>query len=178
MLNPPLSNLSHELLALVVEDLADDFDYFAPKHLKRLSVADRAITAMCQAHLFKKLVVDGSNKHMIKSLQTAHDILKARESSSVSFVRCICIMLDEQRDVTWLFQDKTFISLMRVLSKAPRPPYELELFSKNSPMTKNPNLPMEGLLSSCFSASLELLMIWNPCQHPPHLPRSPACRVM
>jgi hypothetical protein len=69
---------------LIVDGLVDDFDYFTPKHLKWLSIVDCAFTALCQAHLFKKLVMDGSKAQMIKTLQTAHDILK--EPSSVSFV--------------------------------------------------------------------------------------------
>lgn len=161
MLSPPLSHLSCELLARVVEHLADDTDNRAAKRLKRLSVVDRAFTLICQSHLFQVLELDGNKSRMTKTLQTVHEILKSKESPAISFVRRIRLGLDHQKDPSWLFQDSTFLSLMAILSKAPRPPYELQILYWNGSTTKNPELIVRGLANSFLSQSLRSLAIWK-----------------
>ncbi|KAJ3520152.1 hypothetical protein NMY22_g12876 [Coprinellus aureogranulatus] len=161
MLNPPLANLSNELLALIVEHVADDTDSGAEKRLKRLSVVDRTFTLLCQSHLFKELRLKGVKSNMIKTLKRAYDILKRKDPASFSFVRKIRFEFSKQKDLSWLFQDRTFTSLMEILSRAPRPPYRIKIFDWNAPKTKGSELFVEGLLKSFFSRTLESLFIWD-----------------
>jgi hypothetical protein len=107
------------------------------------------------------MILDGTKSEMTKTVKRVHGILKTKESSSVSFVRRIRLNLDEQRDPSWLFQDRTFISLMQTLSKAPRPPYQLAIFDWKASTTKDPEAIVAGLVNSFFSKSLESLLIWD-----------------
>ena len=60
MLNPPLSLLSDDLLASIVEQVAEL--PYEDENLMNLSLADRAFTQYCQKHIFRKLIVLGGNR--------------------------------------------------------------------------------------------------------------------
>ena len=161
MLNPPLSNLSSELLGLIVEELADDTDYESARWLKRLSIVDRVFTPLCQSHIFKELILSGSKSEMAKQLSRAYDILKTKQASPVSLVRRIRLDLEEQKNVSWLAQDRNLLSLMQMLSKAPLPPSQLEIYGRDTPTTKIPDSIIEALANSFFSTTLESLLLSN-----------------
>jgi hypothetical protein len=176
MLNPPLAKLPPELLALIVEQLASRAEDPRAENLKRLSVVDRAFTLLCQSHLFKDLNLSGDKAKMTRTMENAYAILERKVSSGISFVRQIRLDLDRQKDPSWLFQDQTFLSLMGVLSKAPRPPYELDIMNWNAKKTEDPHLIIQGLANSFFSKSLEGLHLYR-CRIPVNLLRvSPALK--
>ena len=57
MLNPPLSLLSDDLLASIVEQLANL--PFEDENLKNLSLVDRVFTQSCQKYIFRGFILGG-----------------------------------------------------------------------------------------------------------------------
>ena len=77
MLNPPLSLLSYDLLASIVEELAK-FS-FADENLNNISLADRAFTDSCQKYIFRELIL-GNGQNISKQLRKVKKFLEDKPS--------------------------------------------------------------------------------------------------
>lgn len=131
MLNSPLSLLSDELLERIVDEVAGDDDFLEVRWLKRLSIVHRAFTTLRQSRLSGELRLYGSKSDMTTTLKRAHETLNLKHLP-ISFVRRIRLDVNRQRNISWLFQDKHFISLVRTLSKVPHPPLHIQIYGYNS----------------------------------------------
>ena len=134
MLNPPLSLLSDDLLAYIVEHwhISNRLP-FRDKQLRNLSITDRAFTQVCQTYIFRslKLGVDlGTKSKMSKKLAKMKKILNDKPSFA-NCVRVIQIAVSHERNA-WLVNDPTLISILQLLAKSPVPPLRLA----RSPWTK------------------------------------------
>ena len=121
MLQPPLSLVSNDLLGYIVESIAGF--HFADENLYNLSLTDRAFTQFCQKYIFRELRLwDSSDLH--KRLKKLKKILDDKPSFA-NQVRLIDLSIS-RNDSAWLFEDRTFNSLLQLFAKSPVPPYQLE----------------------------------------------------
>jgi hypothetical protein len=120
MLNPPLSLLSDDLLAYIVDHI-EKFPY-SLDDLYNLSLA---FTRSCQADIFKDLhLYDYESESRISRLEKIGKILND-EPSFASRVRTVKLTY---KQIVWLFDDPTFISIIQLLEKSLMPPHKLHLF--------------------------------------------------
>ena len=103
MLNPPLSLLSDDLLASIVEQLTK-FP-FLDKDLKILSLADRAFTQSCQKHIFRELKLGGRRNDISKHLTKVKEFFDNKPSLA-NRVRVIELGIPKSREeCALLFKD-------------------------------------------------------------------------
>jgi hypothetical protein len=166
MLNPPLSLLSDDLLAYIVDHIAKLS--FSSEHLYNLSLADRAFTRFCQAHIFKNLHLgygSGRERRISNKLEKMRQILND-EPSFANRVRTVALSITHKQN-GWLFNDPTFISIMQLLEKSPMPPHKLHLSGGVSTFIfKDPILVVGRLMQSFFSQTLTVLHLFE-CQNVP-----------
>jgi hypothetical protein len=104
MLNPPLSLLSDDLLALIVEHTAKL--PFVDENLCNLSLADRAFTQSCQKYIFRDLKLWNTSE-ISKELTKLKKILDDKPLFANHF-RIVQLVISRNESV-WLFKDGTFI---------------------------------------------------------------------
>ena len=163
MLNPPLSLLSDDLLACIVEEVAK---YpFADEILNKLSLADRAFTQSCQKYIFRTLILGNRRKAMIsKQLANVKNFLDDKPS----FGNRVRMVQLQQFGISF-FKDPNFISILQLLAKSPMSPHEFQLGCFGSPMRstiEDPMLVMRQLSESFFSRTLTILHV-NSCANVP-----------
>ncbi|KIM43197.1 hypothetical protein M413DRAFT_397963 [Hebeloma cylindrosporum] len=163
MLNPPLSLLSDDLLAYIVEHAAklqfgDRFE-----NLNNLSLVDRAFTQTCQRYIFRDLRL-GNSRKASKKLKNLRAILDDKPTFAHRFRRVeLAVEL-----MAWIFNDPIFNSILQLLANSPVPPYALRL----SPMVgdswilDDPILVVRWFTQSFFSQSLRVLHLDN-CKNIP-----------
>ena len=89
MLNPPLSLLSDDLLAYIVEHISNL--PFRDEQLRNLSITDRAFTQVCQTYIFRSLklgVYLGTKSKISKTLAKMKKILNDKPS----FANCVRVI--------------------------------------------------------------------------------------
>ena len=157
MLTPPLSCLSDDLLAYIVDHLAQIPIW--TKNLYNLSLADRAFTYFCQKHIFKTLYSgyrSGSRSEIIKKMAKIQGILDD-DASIAKSVRIVHLSIEHKKNA-WLFKHSTFVGLMKLLAESPKLPHTLRLhFCKGEIGFEDPVLVIGRLLHSFFSQSLTVL---------------------
>ncbi|KAF8959421.1 hypothetical protein BDZ97DRAFT_2078100 [Flammula alnicola] len=153
MLNPPLSLLSDDLIAYIVEHVAKL--PFHDKNLYNLSLADRAFTQFCQTYIFRTLQLGqsrGTKSRISKNLEKTRKILKNKPSFA-NRVRMVELDITHKRNA-WLFNDPTLIGILQLFAKSPVPPHELHFL----PFTlEDPILVVGRLMQSFFSQTLTIL---------------------
>ena len=156
MLQPPLSLVSNDLLGYIVESIAGL--PFADENLYNLSLADRAFTQFCQKYIFRELRLWDS-PDIPKRLKKMKKILDDKPLFA-NQVRMIDLYIS-RNDSAWLFEDRTFISLLQLFAKSPMPPYQLELSGGSVfPLTfEDPILVVRQLTQSFFSHTLTILRL-------------------
>ncbi|KAF8799764.1 hypothetical protein BYT27DRAFT_7200998 [Phlegmacium glaucopus] len=166
MLNPPLSLLSEDLFAYIVDHVAKlplPNDY-----LYNLSLADRAFTRFCQAYIFKDLYLgygSGTKKSISKKLEKIREILND-EPSFANQVRRLHLTTSHKRN-GWLFNDLTFINIVQLLAKSLMPPHKLHLSGFLHPFIfEDPTLVVGRLMQSFFSETLTVLHLYR-CKNVP-----------
>lgn len=172
MLNPPLSLLSDDLLAYIVEHVAR-FP-FQHKHLYNLSLVDRAFTQFCQQYIFRTLKLgtsSGTKSRIAKKLENLNSVLKGKPSFA-NRVRTVQLAISHNQNA-WLFSDHTLINILLLLAKSPMPPHELHFGGHSSfggPrfIIENPILVVGQLMQSFFSQTLTTLHLTN-CKNVPLL---------
>ncbi|KAF8959399.1 hypothetical protein BDZ97DRAFT_1922926 [Flammula alnicola] len=167
MLNPPLSLLSDDLIAYIVEHVAELA--FRDKNLCNLSLADRAFTQFCQTHIFRTLALNrssGTKNGISKELEKTRKILNDKPSFA-NRVRVFKLAISHNRNA-WLFNDPTLISILQLLAKSPIPPHKLHFGGHSfSPFTlEAPILVVGRLMQSFFSQTLTILHLTQ-CQNVP-----------
>ena len=146
MLNPPLSLLSDDVLAYIVEEVAKH--PFAGEILNNLSRADRAFTQSCQKYIFRTLILGNRRKLRVSEVKKFLD-------NKPSFANQVRMVRLEQLGIS-LFKDPNFISILQLLAKLPMPPHELQLSTST---IEDPMLGMRQLTESFFSQTLTILHI-------------------
>ena len=119
MLNPPLSLLSDDLLAYIVEHISNL--PFRDEQLRNLSITDRAFTQICQKYIFRSLklgVYSGAKSKISKKLAEMKMILNDKPSFA-NRVRVIQIAVTHERNA-WFFNDPTLIGRVLVFVVATR----------------------------------------------------------
>jgi hypothetical protein len=156
MLKPPLSLVSDDLLAFIVETIADL--PFADENLKNLSLADRAFTHSCQKYIFRELTL-WKSRDISKRLKKLKKILDDKPLFA-NHVRMVDLDISRE-DTAWLFEDRTFISVLQLLANSPVPPYELYLTGGSVfPLIfEDPILVVRQLTQSFFSQTLTILRL-------------------
>ena len=156
MLNPPLSLLSDDLLAFIIEGIANL--PFADENLQNLSLTDRAFTQSCQKYIFRELRLwDSSN--ISKRLKKLKKILDDKPSFA-NQVRLVDLTIS-RNEGAWLFENGTFISILELLANSPVPPHELYLsgYSAIPLIFEDPMLFARQLTQSFFSETLTILRL-------------------
>jgi len=150
MLNPPLSLLSDDLLACIVEHIAK-FP-FPNNDLYNLSLSDRAFTLSCQRYIFRDLTLRKPSK-----IFKLKEILDDKPSFS-NHVRVVKLPTKS----AWLFNNHVVISILKSLASSPMPPHTL-LFRRQTvddpQIIEDPVLVMRGLTQSFFSQTLTILCL-------------------
>jgi hypothetical protein len=166
MLNPPLSLLSEDLFAYIVDHISKL--PYSNRHLHNLSLADRVFTRFCQAHIFKDLHLgygSGHQSRISKKLETMRKILND-EPSFANRVRTVTLTIS-YKGSRWLFNDPTFVSIIQLLDKSPMPPNKLHLIGKVNPFIfEDPILIVGRLMQSFFSETLTVLHLFK-CDNVP-----------
>ena len=167
MLNPPLSLLSDDLLAYIVEHISNL--PFRDEQLHNLSITDRAFTQICQTYIFRSLelgVDSGTKSKISKKLAKMKKILNDKPSFA-NRVRVIQIAVSHERNA-WLFNDPTLIGILQLLAKSPVPPHKLRFGGPMfAPLTiEDPILFVGRLTQSFFSQTLTTLHITE-CKNVP-----------
>ncbi|KAF8959432.1 hypothetical protein BDZ97DRAFT_1394214 [Flammula alnicola] len=165
MLNPPLSLLSDDLIAYIVEHV----EKFPDEDLYNLSLADRAFTRFCQTYIFRTLQLGqswGTKSRISKSLEKKRKILNFKPSFA-NRVRVVEFAISHKRNA-WLFNDPTLIGILQLLAKSPVPPHELRIGGvAYCPFTlEDPILVVGRLIQSFFSQTLTILHLAQ-CQNVP-----------
>ncbi|KDR69265.1 hypothetical protein GALMADRAFT_128730 [Galerina marginata CBS 339.88] len=158
MLNLPLSSLSDDLLAYIVEHVSK-FP-FQNKHLHNLSLADRAFTNFCQKYLFRTFRLSsnsGSKRSASKELEKKRKILMDKPSFA-NWVRKVQLHISHKQE-PWLLNQSALIELFQLFAKSPMPPHELHFCGPAFfPLTiSDPILVVGRLSQSFFSQSLTIL---------------------
>ena len=166
MLNPPFSSLSDDLLAYIVDHLAQ-----LPlwnESLYNLSLTDRAFTRFCQKHIFKTLRLGyhpGSRREIVNKMAKMQRILDD-DPSIANSVRIVHLSIQHKKNA-WLFNDSTFMGIIELLAKSPRVPHALHLYvCKGETGFEDPVLVIGRLLQSFFAHSLTVLNL-NCCKQAP-----------
>ena len=156
MLNPPLSLLSDDLLAFIVEQLAKL--PFADENLNNLSLADRAFTQSCQKYIFQKLIL-GNGRKISKQLTKVKKFLDDKPSFA-NRVRMVQLGIS-RKETASLFKDPNFTSIFQLFAKSPMPPHELHLggLPVVSLIIEDPILAIRQLAKSFFSQTLTTLRV-------------------
>jgi len=156
MLNPPLSLLSDDLLALIVEHTAKL--PFSGEDLCNLSLADRAFTQSCQKYIFWGLKL-WNTREISKELTKLKKILDDKPSFA-NHVRMVELVIS-CNESAWLFKEGTFISILQLLAKSPVPPHELAIggWSEIPLKFEDPMLVVRQLTQSFFSQTLTILHV-------------------
>ena len=157
MLNPPLSLLSDDLLASIVEQLA--MFPFLDGDLQNLSLADRAFTESCQKYIFRQLRL-GTRK-ISKQLTRVNFFLDDKPSFA-NRVRAIELFPESREESALLFNDPNFTGILQLLARSPMPPHDLHfngslMFPET--VVKDPLLVMRQLTESFFSQTLTILRL-------------------
>ena len=156
MLNPPLALLSDDLLVSIVEHVSKlpsrDEDLY------NLSLADRAFTRLCQKYIFRNLKFS-SKSDISGKVKRVKKILDGNPSFASQV--CMVELLISPNDCAWLFNNRTFIKILQLLSRSPMPPHELHFSGKSffSHMIKDPILIARQLAQSLFSQTLTILRL-------------------
>ena len=164
MLNPPLSLLSDELLAYIVEHVAKLPS--SDEHLYSLSLADRAFTQSCQKYIFRTLKLSDSGgpmKKISKKLKRTQKLLNDKASFAHQ-VRTVQLAISHKQNA-WFFNDPnppnnpTLISIFQPLAKSPMPPHELHFGGQmfRPLIIEDPILVVRWLAQSFFSQTLTVL---------------------
>ncbi|KAF8959436.1 hypothetical protein BDZ97DRAFT_2078106 [Flammula alnicola] len=167
MLNPPLSLLSDDLIACIVEHIAKL--PFQRENLYNLSLADRAFTQFCQTYIFRTFQLgqsSGTKSRISKKLEKTRKILNSKPSFA-NRVRVVELAISHKRNA-WLFNDHTLIGILQLFAKSPIPPHELH-FGGHAfcPFTiEDPILVVGRLMQSFFSDTLTILHLTQ-CQNVP-----------
>jgi len=161
MLHPPLSRLSDYLLSHIVDRLAES-PYL--DHLQNLSIADRAFTQFCQAHIFKELQLGagsdcGTKKTISMQLEKMGKILDDKPTFADRVRKVEIIILHKQN--RWFFSDPTFISIVQLLAKSPIPPHRLNLCGslRSQDTLEDPIFVVGQLMQTFFSQTLTVLCL-------------------
>lgn len=159
MLNPPLAMLSGELLARIVNELADTYD--GTLDLLSLCLVDRAFTTLCQEKIFEIFTcTTGREPHWIEVLEDFQEALKMNPRAS-GWVREIRVEVYGLRPIkkSPLYHPK-FISLLELLSRSARPPQRLFLDSsaKRKRLFDKPDLVLDVLERSLSSSLTNLCL--------------------
>jgi hypothetical protein len=156
MLNPPLSLLSDDLLAYIVEQLAKL--PFKNENLCNLSLADRAFTQSCQRYIFRKLKLS-KNSDIPKKLNKMKNLLDDKPSFA-NQVRMVEFLIS-RNESAWLFNDPTLINILQLLSQSPIPPHKLHFGGQffSSLIIEDPILVVRRLAQSFFSQTLTILRL-------------------
>ncbi|KAF8959431.1 hypothetical protein BDZ97DRAFT_1667254 [Flammula alnicola] len=167
MLNPPLSLLSDDLIAYIVEHI--EKLPLRDKTLYNLSLADRAFTQFCQTYIFRTLRLGqggGSKSRISKKLEKTRKILNDKPSFA-NRVRVVRLAISHDRNA-WLFNDHTLIGILQLFAKLPVPPHELRFGGVAFfPFTlEDPILVVGRLMQSFFSQTLTILHLTE-CQNVP-----------
>ena len=154
MLNPPLSHLSDDLLASIVEEVAKL--QFLDEDLKNLSLADRAFTQSCQKYIHRMLRLGNrtSTPEQLTRVKTSLD----EKPSFANRVRVVVFGIPWEEE-TVLFKDPNFTSILQLLAKSPIPPNELRFTGLASFQStiEDPMLVTRQLAESFFSQTLTVL---------------------
>jgi hypothetical protein len=166
MLNPPLSLLSDDLFAYIVDHIAKLPYSIEP--LYNLSLTDRAFTRFCQAYIFKDLHLgcgSGSLSRISNQLEKMGKILKD-EPTFANRVRTVKLTISSKGS-RWLFNEPTFIGIIQLLKKSPMPPHKLHFSCGATPFIfGDPILIVGRLMQSFFSETLTVLHLTE-CQNVP-----------
>ena len=157
MLSPPLSLLSDDLLALIVEHTAKL--PFSDENLCNLSLADRAFTQSCQKYIFRDLKL-WNTIEISKELKRLKKILDDKPLFA-NHVRMVQLVIS-RNESAWLFnKDGTFISILQLLANSPVPPHELAIggWSEIPLKIEDPILVVRQLAQSFFSQTLTILRV-------------------
>ena len=156
MLNPPLSLLSDDLLASIVEHLAKLS--FKDKNLKNLSLADRAFTQSCQKYIFRALILGNDYRNISKQLQKRKRFLDDKPSFA-NRVRMVKFDISREESAS-VFKDPNFISILQLFAKSPMPPHELQLGGISTYLKSlDSMLFVRQLAESFFSQTLTILHV-------------------
>ena len=156
MLNPPLSLLSDDLLASIVEQVAEL--PYEDENLMNLSLADRAFTQYCQKYIFRKLKLLGGNPRSIfKQIKRNKKFLDEKPSFA-NRVRMVRLDVSREESAS-VMEDPNLTSIFQLLAKSPMPPHELHFGGRGfAPVTiENPILVVQRLTDSFFSQTLTIL---------------------
>ena len=85
MLNPPLSNVPHEIIAKIVDDIVAIEWPFCVDELFALSRADRAFTSLCQQYFFRCLWLSGDSVKIKKRVQDLERLFQTNPSLAFHF---------------------------------------------------------------------------------------------
>ena len=166
MLNPPLSLLSDDLIASIVEQVAKlPFDQ---EILMNLSLADRAFTQSCQKYIFQKLILlGGSQRDIFKEIKLRKKILD-KKPSFANRVRMVKIAISDEDNATSVIQYHNLTRIFQLLAKSPMPPQELHFGGKAfSWLTiQDPIRVVRRLTDSFFSQTLTILNV-SDCNNVP-----------
>jgi hypothetical protein len=166
MLNPPLSVLPVELLNVIVDHVANL--PFNNEMLYNLSLADRAFTQSCQNYIFRNFEVSNRNNipKKLEKLKRVKKILDD-EPSFANQVRTVQLAVSRD-ECSWLFNNPTFISILKLLAKSPVPPHELHFGGRISASftVKDPIHLVRRLTQSFFSQTLTILRLTE-CKNVP-----------
>jgi hypothetical protein len=156
MLNLPLSLLSDDLLASIVEQLTK-FP-FLDEDLKNLSLADRAFTESCQKYIFRELKL-GDGREISKQLTGVKKFLEDKPLFAKR-VRVVQLRISSKNNAS-LFKDPNFTSILQLLSKLPVLPHELHFVGGRSTVIDDHKLVTRQLVKSFFSQTLTILRLSN-----------------
>jgi len=162
-LNPPLSLVSDDLLAYIVEHVAKLPS--GHKYLSNLSLADRAFTQFCQKYIFRTLNLGarwGSRRRISSKLGKVGKILNDKPSFA-NRVRMVQLAINHEQS-GWVYTDPTLIDICKLLAKSPAPPHELH-FESSFPI-EDPILVVGLFLRTFFSQTLTILHLTR-CQNVP-----------
>ncbi|KIM41140.1 hypothetical protein M413DRAFT_159898 [Hebeloma cylindrosporum] len=161
MLNPPISHLSDDLLAYIVEHIGNPKPHFpgsdTEKTLRDLSLADRAFTQSCQKSIFRELRLADKREIISKRLERLKIILDDNPFF-VNHVR----LVELPNNCAWLFDDPIFISILQLLSNSPVPPQEIRFGHMELTRfwsIRNPVFVVRSLTQSFFSQTLRVLYL-------------------
>ena len=166
MLNPPLSLLSDDLLASIVEQVAEL--PFADENLVNLSLADRAFTQYCQKHIFRKLIVLGGNRGGIFKQMKRKKRFLDEKPSFANRVRMVRLDISGARNNASVIEDPNLTSIFQLLAKSLMPPHELHFGGRafSSVTIEDPILVVQRLTESFFSQTLTILNL-SDCKNVP-----------
>ncbi|KAF8799721.1 hypothetical protein BYT27DRAFT_7245951 [Phlegmacium glaucopus] len=168
MLNPPLSLLSDDLFAYIVDHVAKLPYSYLIENLRNLSLADRVFTRFCQAYIFKDLDLcyrSGTKNRISNKLEKMRKILND-EPWFANRVRVVNLTVSHERN-GWIFNEPTLINIIQFLAKSLMPPHELHLSGEmRTFIFEDPTLVVGRLMQSFFSETLTVLHLTD-CKNVP-----------